>query len=91
MARGIVSAQNNGVSSSYISSFPGSNFGSQTSNINGGSKSDIYLNTLNLVSSLISSPPVQINSIPLWIIKPSQSSRGRGIYLIDDVSECPID
>ena len=49
------------------------------------------LNTLNLVSSLISSPPIQINTSPLWIIKPSQSSRGRGIYLIDDVSECPID
>lgn len=51
----------------------------------------IVVNTINLVSSLLSSPPNQINSSPLWIIKPSQSSRGRGIYLIDDVSECPID
>ena len=51
----------------------------------------IIKNTLTLVSSLITSPPIQINNSPLWIIKPSQSSRGRGIYLIDDVSECPID
>jgi tubulin polyglutamylase TTLL5 len=27
----------------------------------------------------------------LWILKPSSSSRGRGIYLIDDISEVPID
>ena len=28
---------------------------------------------------------------PLWIIKPAQSSRGRGVYLIEDVAEVPID
>lgn len=27
----------------------------------------------------------------LWIVKPCASSRGRGIYLIDDISEVPID
>jgi len=26
----------------------------------------------------------------LWIVKPSASSKGRGIYLIDDISEAPI-
>ena len=26
-----------------------------------------------------------------WIIKPSNSSQGKGIYLIDDISEVPID
>ena len=25
-----------------------------------------------------------------WIIKPSQSSRGRGIYMIDDINEVPL-
>lgn len=27
----------------------------------------------------------------MWIVKPSSSSRGRGIYIIDDISEVPID
>lgn len=26
----------------------------------------------------------------MWIIKPSASSKGRGIYIIDDISEAPI-
>ncbi len=38
-----------------------------------------------------SSASMQSGSSPLWIIKPASSSRGRGIYLIDDVSEVPID
>ena len=27
----------------------------------------------------------------LWIVKPTNSSRGRGIYIIDDVSEVSLD
>lgn len=26
----------------------------------------------------------------MWIIKPSASSKGKGIYIIDDISEAPI-
>lgn len=26
----------------------------------------------------------------IWIIKPSASSKGKGIYLVDDISEVPI-
>jgi hypothetical protein len=31
------------------------------------------------------------DSVNRWIIKPSNSSQGKGIYLIDDISEVPID
>ena len=27
----------------------------------------------------------------MWIVKPANSSQGKGIYLIDDISEVPID
>ena len=27
----------------------------------------------------------------MWIVKPTCSSRGRGIFIIDDISEVPID
>ena len=26
-----------------------------------------------------------------WIIKPTNSSQGRGIFIVDDISEVPID
>jgi hypothetical protein len=27
----------------------------------------------------------------MWIVKPTASSRGRGIYLVEDISEIPMD
>ena len=31
------------------------------------------------------------NSKARWIVKPTALSRGRGIYLVDDISDVPID